>query len=243
MSGHSKWSTIKHKKGIADIKRGKLFSKVAKAITIATKEGQSDDPSSNARLRLAVEQAKAINMPKDSIKKAIDKGVGRGERVELQQVSYEGFGPEKVACVVDCITDNKNRTAQEIKAFFDRGGGSLAGPGSTTYLFEKKGLLLVTRAEDVEAQLLKLIDLGIDDVDEDGELVEVYTKLEQLDEMKKKVEEAGFSIKEASPVLKPVSLIAVKDKDKQDKVIRFLEKLEDHDDVQKVYCNVDIIND
>lgn len=241
MSGHSKWSTIKHQKAAADQKRGKVFSRVAKAISIAVKEGKSGDSESNPRLRLAIEQAKTVNMPKENIKRAIEKGLGRGEGGDLQTVMYEGFGPQKVAIVVECITDNKNRTGAEIKSFFERGGGNLGAPGSASYLFEKKGLILIEKKRDVQEQILQLIDLGIEDIGEDETLIEVYTKAEQLEELKEKIEKAGFVIKEAGLALKPVNLIALEEPEKKQKVLKFLEELDDLEDVQKVYCNADFI--
>lgn len=241
MSGHSKWSTIKHQKAVTDQKRGKAFSKLAKIITIAAKEGQSGDVESNSRLRLAIELAKAGNMPKENIKRAIDRGLGKGEGSELVSVVYEGFGPEKVACLAECVTDNKNRTGAEIKSFFERGGGGLGSPGSTAYLFEKKGLILVEAGSDPEEQILKLIDFGIDDVNQEEGIIEVYTQSSKLEKTKEQVIKAGFAIKEASLVLKPTTLVPVKDSHKQEKIIAFLQALEDLDDVLRVYCNVDII--
>lgn len=241
MSGHSKWSTIKHQKAVADQKRGKIFSKIAKAISIAVKEGKSGDPENNPRLRLVIEQAKSVNMPKTNIKRAIERGLGRGEGGELQTIVYEGFGPEKVAIVVECVTDNKNRTAAEIKSFFEKKGGGLGAPGSASYLFEKKGLILVEKEKDVQEQLLKLIDLGVEDVEEDEVLIEVYTKPEQLEETKERIEKVGFVVKEASLALKPITLIPIEKPVRREKVLSFLKELEDFDDVQKVYCNADFI--
>lgn len=241
MSGHSKWSTIKHQKAATDQRRGKVFSKIAKVISVAAKESQSDNPEKNARLRLAIEQAKSVNMPKDNIKRAIQRGLGGGEGVNLETIIYEGFGPERVALVAECVTDNKNRTGSEIKSFFERGGGSLGAPGSTSYLFEKKGLILVQKEKDSQEQILKLIDLGIEDVEEDEFLIEVYTKAEQWEKFKKKIEKAGFTIKEASLALRPKILIPIENREKKEKILKFLEGLEDLDDVQKVYCNADFI--
>jgi len=241
MSGHSKWSTIKHQKAVADKKRGKIFSKMAKAISVVVKESQSGDPDKNPRLRLAIEQAKSVNMPKNNIKRAIERGLGGGDGARLEEINYEGFGPERVAVVVECVTDNKNRAGSEVKSFFDRGGGNLGSPGSTSYLFEKKGLILIEKGKDSEEQLLKLIDLGVEDVEEDEFLIEVYTKPDQLEEFKKKIEELGFTIKEARLDLKPKVLVPIEDEAKKEKIIKFLEGLEDLDDTQKVYCNVDFI--
>jgi YebC/PmpR family DNA-binding regulatory protein len=240
MSGHSKWSTIKHAKGAADAKRGKMFSKVGRAIAIAVKEGGSDNPESNAHLRLAIEQARAINMPKDNIKRAIDRGAGRGGSGVLETITYEGFGPEKTAIIVECVTDNRNRTTSEIKSFFEKGGGNLGSPGSTAYLFQKCGFILAAKtSQDTQADLLKLIDLGVEDVEEAGDLIEVYTKPEQLEEFKGKIAAAGFNVKEASLTFKPVSVMTISDSRQKERILNFLQDLDDFEDVQKVYCNAD----
>lgn len=241
MSGHSKWSTIKHQKGAADAKRGKLFSKLGRAISVAVREGKSDNPETNSKLRLAMEQAKAINMPKENINRAIEKGMGRGDAGQLETVIYEGFGPEKTAVMIECVTDNKNRTGSEIKSFLERSGGGLGSPGSTSYLFEKKGLILVEKSGNSEEQILKLIDLGIEDVEEEEGFIEVYTKLEQLEEIKEKITKVGFVIKEASLAFKPLSFITIEEQTKKDKLLHFLETVEDLDEVQKVYCNADFV--
>ncbi len=240
MSGHSKWSTIKHQKGAADAKRGKMFSKVGRAIAIAVKEGGSDSPESNAHLRLAIEQARAINMPKDNIKRAIYRGAGRGGSGVLETITYEGFGPEKTAIIVECVTDNRNRTTSEIKSFFEKGGGNLGSPGSTAYLFQKRGFILVAKTnQDAQADLFKLIDLGVEDVEEAGDLIEVYTKPEELEEFKGKITAAGFNVKEASLTFKPVSVMTISDSHQKEKILNFLQDLDDFEDVQKVYCNAD----
>lgn len=239
MSGHSKWSTIKHQKSIADAKKGKIFSKIAKAITIAVREGKSAEPENNPRLRLAIEQAKTVNMPKENIKRAIDRGLGKGSESALEAVVYEGYGPEKAALIIECITDNKNRTAAEIKSFFERFGGRLGAPGSVSYLFQKKGMILIVKEGDFESQALKLIDLGIDDFEESNGFVEVYTKVEKVEKLRQKIIESGFKIKESGLVYKPLNLLIIDDKEKKEKVLNFLNKLDEMDDVQRIFCNVD----
>jgi YebC/PmpR family DNA-binding regulatory protein len=242
MSGHSKWSTIKHQKGTADVKRGKAFSKIGRAISVAVKEGGGTTPESNARLRLAIEQARAINMPKDNIKRAIDKGAGIAGTGILETVTYEGFGPEKIAVIIDCVTDNKNRTSSEIKSYLERVGGNLGSPGSCSYLFQKKGIIILDKtSENSQEEILKLIDLGVDDVEEDGSLIEVYSKPEELEKLKNKIIAAGFIIKEASLTFKPLTLIDISNPDKKKKILSFLESLDDFDDVQKIYCNVNFL--
>lgn len=214
---------------------------MAKAISIAAKDGQSGDPEKNPRLRLVIEQAKSANMPKQNIQRAIKRGLGREGGAGLETVSYEGFGPEKIAVVVECVTNNKNRTASEVKSFFERGGGNLGAPRSASYLFEKKGLILIKKGKDLQEQILKLIDLGVEDIEEDEFLIEVYTKAEELEKFKKEIGKMGFIIKEASLALKPKNLISIKDKEKKKKILKFLEGLEDLEDTQKVYCNAEFI--
>jgi YebC/PmpR family DNA-binding regulatory protein len=240
MSGHSKWSTIKHQKAITDQKRGKIFSKLGKAIAVAAKQGASGDPETNAKLRLAMEQARAANMPKENVKRAIEKGLGTGGDSGLQVITYEGFGPEKTAIIVECITDNKNRTAAEIKSFFERAGGNLGVPGSATYMFEKNGLILIEKQGNGEEQMLTLIDLGAKDVVLEGNLIEVYTLPQQLEEMKKNILGKGFKIKETNLTFKPKTFVPLHG-NKKEKLLKFLEQLDDFEDVQKVYCNAEFI--
>ncbi len=237
MSGHSKWSTIKRKKQATDAARGKLFSKLSRAISIAVKTGGGPNPETNNKLRVVIETAKAANMPKTNIERALTKGVG-GEA--LEEVTYEGFGPAGVNIIVEAASDNKNRTAQEIKGIFDRGGGKLGGPGSVSYNFDPKGLLVVSKGKDVEKQMLTLIDLGAEDVEETEDGVEVYVNPSDLSSCKDKIENAKFEVTSAELVQKPKTLQLIADKEKAQKVLSFLEKVEEHDDVQKVFANLDI---
>jgi len=240
MSGHSKWSTIKHQKASEDQKRGRVFSKLAKAITVAVKERANGDPNTNAKLRLIMEQAKQANMPRDNIQRAIDRGLGKGEGAQLETVLYEGFGPDRVAVVIECVTDSRNRTTSEIKAFLERTGGSLGAPGSTNYLFEKKGLILIKKNQNLEEQMLKLMDLGIDDIDEGEKTIEAYTRANELDSLKDKIQTAGFSIEGLGLILKAKTVVPIEG-DKREKIIQFLSGLDELEDVQKVYCNADFI--
>lgn len=235
MSGHSKWSTIKRQKEATDAKRGLLFSKLARAITIAAKDGAISD--SNFKLRLAIERARAANMPKDNIDRAISRADG-GESVD--EVTYEGFGPNGIAVVVQAVTDNKNRTAQEIKNLFERSGGRLGTPGSVTYQFEQVGQLVVTKKGNSEELILELIDAGAQDVDTTDEGIEVYVASNDLAKMREEVLKREFEVKRAELFLKPKTLVTVSDKLTAKKVISFLELLQTHDDVQSVYANVDI---
>jgi len=242
MSGHSKWSTIKHQKSAEDKKRGKLFSRLVKAIMIAAREG-GGDPQANAKLRMAIDQAKQANMPKENIKRAVERGEGKDGSSQLERVVYEGYGPAKIAVMAECITDNKNRTAAEVKSFFERNDGGLGSPGSVAYLFERKGIISLEKEKDVQDQLLKLIDLGIEDFEEDQELIEIYTQPSQLAEKKKLISQAGFLIRQAEISLEPAVSVTISEPEKKEQILKFLSGLDDLDDVQKIYCNVDLIND
>lgn len=233
MSGHSKWSTIKRQKGLNDKARGQTFSKLSRAITIAVKTGGGPNPDSNYRLRIAIDAARAENMPKDTIDRAINKASG-SENVE--EVTYEGFGPGGVALIIQAATDNRNRTSQEIKTILERGGGSMGQPGSVSFNFDPQGFLLVQKAEDVEEQMLSLIDLGVDDMKETDEGLEVYVAPQELFESKKKIEEAGYSIKVAELIQKPKMYVDL-DEAKAEKLYELLEKLDDLEDVQKIFEN------
>lgn len=245
MSGHSKWSTIKRQKGAADIKRGLTFTKVANSITIAVKTGGLGDPESNPRLRMVMEEAKSVNMPKDNIQRAIDRGLGKLPGQTLEEVTFEGFGPARVAFIIEGVTDNKLRTLQEIKNIFERGGGGLAGGGSVSYMFERVGEIKVkSKGGGKEDEMLELIDLGAEDVedflDENIQKYLVYAQGPELNTMGNKITQAGYGVERAEIVLKPNSLIEIKDKETAQKVLEFTSKLEESDDIQKVYANFDI---
>lgn len=235
MSGHSKWSTIKRAKGAADIKRGLTFTKVANAITIATKLGGSGDPDSNPRLRMVMDEARSVNMPKENIQRAIDRGTRKGEGQSLEEVLYEGFGPSKVAFLVEGVTDNKLRTLQEVKNLFEKAGGHLAGAGAVLYMFERVGELRVKgKGGSIEDEMLELIDLGAKDIQ--GYLV--YTEASNLTEVSNKITQAGYGVERAQLVYKPTIFVEIKDKEASDKVLDFIRKLEESDDIQKVYTNL-----
>lgn len=250
MSGHSKWSTIKRQKGAQDIKRGQTFTKVANAITIAAKMGGSGDPESNPRLRVAIEDAKAVNMPKENVTRAIDRGLGKLPGQTLEEVVFEGFGPSKVAFLLEGVTDNRLRTLQEIKNLFERSGGSLAGQGSVAYMFDRKGEIKVksqrVKKSESQEEELELIDLGAEDIEsfeEDGiRKYLVYVGGSNLNTMSTKLTQTGYRVEQAEVVLKPSTFVEVKDKESAQKVLDFAQKLEEHDDIQKVYANFDIDN-
>lgn len=230
MSGHSKWATIKRQKAAQDMARGKAFSKLSRAITLAAKSGT--DPQTNYKLRVAMEAAKMANMPGSTIDRAIHKAKETGV---LEEITYEGFGPGGVGIVVQAATDNKNRTAQEIKNIFEKGGGALGGPGSVMFNFEPMGYLLVAKEADVNSQMLSIMDLGIIDLEEVEEGIEVYTKATDLFSTKAKVEQL-FTVIRAELILKPKTQTPLDEKD-EGKLLSLLEALESHDDVQKVYDN------
>jgi len=237
MSGHSKWSTIKRAKGAADIKRGLTFTKVANAITIAAKLGGSGDPESNPRLRMIMEEAKAVNMPKENVQRAIDRGLGKLGGQSLEEVLYEGFGPSKVAFLIEGVTDNKLRTLQEVKNLFERSGGSLAGQGSVTYMFDRVGEIRVKgKGGNSEEEMLELIDLGAKDIQD----YLVYTEAANVAEVGNKITQAGYGVESTELVYKPTVLMEIKDKEAAQKVLDFAGKLEELDDIQKVYANFDI---
>jgi YebC/PmpR family DNA-binding regulatory protein len=237
MSGHSKWSTIKRQKGLNDQARGKLFSKFARAISIAAKSGP--DPDANYKLRVVIDSARAANMPKVNIERAISKASESGELVE---VVYEGFGPHGISVIAETVTDNRNRTAQEMKSIFERGGGSLAGPGSVSYNFKPKGLIVIG-GKDAESQILDLIDMGVEDVEEGDGVLEVYVAPSELSSFKQKLENEGYEIMSTDLVMKPVSFKKIDDVSKASQAVGFLEKLEEHEDVQKVFANLDTAAD
>ena len=241
MSGHSKWATIHRQKEVTDAKRGQAFTKLANAIIVAVRAGGGmTDPDSNFKLRLAIEKARQFNMPKENIQRAIERGGGAGGAGQWEEVVYEGYGPGGIAIVVEAATDNKQRTAQEIKNLFEKGGGSLAGPGAVAYQFEKKGFLTLAKPQNTEEEILRIIDLGVEDVEEAPDALEVYTKPEELDLVKKKLEEAGFTVTSFEQIMKPKITIDVTQIEKARQILSFLEKLEDNDDVQKVFANFDI---
>lgn len=248
MSGHSKWSTIKRQKGANDAKKGMTFTKITNAITIATKTGNSGDPSVNPRLRIALEQAKDVNMPKDNVQRAIDKGLGKLPGQVLEEVVYEGFGPGKVALVLEAVTDNKMRTLQEIRNLFERSGGSLGGAGSSIYMFNKIGeIKVVSKMGDLETEILDLIDIGAEDVEdfkEDGvQKYLVYVQSHKLNTMSTIITQKGYRIEFFEVVLKPTINVEVRGQETAKKALKFIEKLQEHDDIQKVYSNIDIPDD
>lgn len=246
MSGHSKWSTIKRAKGVTDIKRGLTFTKVANAVTIAVKLGGSGDPESNPRLRMVIDEARSVNMPKDNIQRAIDRGLGKGDQKALEEVLYEGFGPLKTAFLVEGVTDNKLRTLQEVKNIFDKGGGAMAGQGAVSYMFQRKGEIKVRQrvTGNSEQEMLELIDLGAEDVidymEEGAQKYLVYTEISQLNVVAKKIGEVGFVVESSELIYKPNITVEIPDSESAQKVLDFAQRLEDLDDVHKVFANFEV---
>ena len=239
MSGHSKWSQIKRKKGVADAKRGQVFTKLIKEITVAARFG-GGDPEGNARLRTAIAAAKAENMPKDNIERAIKKGTGELEGVTYEEFPYEGYGPGGAAVLVEVLTDNKNRTTAEIRHIFSRSGGNLGEAGSVAWMFHKKGYIVIDKAAIDEDKLMEVtLDVGAEDIEAGAKEYEVTTDPQKLDAVKKALEKAGVKYQLAELTMYPQSTVAIDGKH-ADQMLRLMEQLEEHDDVQKVYANFDI---
>ena len=239
MSGHSKWASIKHKKALVDAKRGKMFTKVIREITVAARIG-GGDPDTNPRLRLAISNAKNVNMPADNIERAIKKGTGTLEGATYEEVFYEGYGPEGAAIYVQCLTDNKNRTASEIRNIFSKKSGNMAGQGSVAWLFEKKGLIVVDRAKASEDQLMELVlNAGAEDLSQAGEKFEILSSPADFEAVKKALDQARISYESADLRLIPKNLVPVSPANAR-AVLALIEAFDDHDDVQNVYVNCDI---
>ena len=238
MSGHSHYSTIKRAKEANDAQRGKIFSKFAREIGIVVREGGGADPAFNYKLRMVLDKARAANMPKENIERSLHQVQGKLEA--LEKITYEGFGPGNISVIVEAATDNKNRTSQEIKNLFERGGGKMAGFGAVSFNFENKGLLVVQKNEKPDEQMLKMIDLGVEDIDETSDGFEVYTQPDKLYEVKGRLERAGFTVISAELYMKPKMFQTVTNSDDAKKAIAFIDLLNDHDDVQNVFSNLDV---
>lgn len=241
MSGHSKWKTIKHQKDAADAKRGKVFTKLGNAITIAVKQGGGGDPDSNPRLRLAIDAARTENMPKENIQRAIDRGAGKGEGGELHEAVYEGFAPHGINVIVEAATDNLQRTSAEIKNIFEKNGGAFGQPGSSSYLFKRMGEIFVKKNGKSFDDLFSVaLDSGAEDIEESGDEVVVYTQPPDLFRIKDELTAKGLEITEAKQTMKPISTIKIESKDDYDKVVDFLSTLEQMEDVQEIYSNLQV---
>lgn len=240
MSGHSKWSTIKHKKGAADAKRGKVFTRIIKEMTVAARLG-GGDAEGNPRLRAAVAEAKASNMPKDNIDRAIKRGTGELEGATYEEVTYEGYGPGGVAIIVEALTDNTNRTTPEIRHMFEKHGGNFGTPGSVKFQFEKKGYFAVEKKSVGEDKLMEIVlDAGADDLQtDDADVYEIYTTTENFEPVRQALESAKIATVEGKLDMIPARYVAV-DEAKSKQIMRLLESLDDHDDTQNVYSNFEV---
>ena len=239
MSGHSKWAQIKRKKGVADVKKGAMFTRLGREIAIAAREG-GGDPNANFALRLAVDKARANNMPKENIERAIKRGTGElSEGGQLEDVMYEGYGPGGSALLVQVLTDNRNRAASDVRHLFTRGGGNLAAANAVAWMFEKKGVITIENVKNADELELEVIDAGADDFKMDGNVLEVYCAPEQLKAVREALEKRKIAITSAELAWIAKTPAQVTD-DQAVQTMRLMESLEEHDDVQKVYSNLDI---
>jgi YebC/PmpR family DNA-binding regulatory protein len=239
MSGHNKWSSIKHKKAKVDAQRGRIFTKLIKEITVAARLGGGDE-SANPRLRAAIAAAKAHNMPAANIERAIKRGTGELPGVHYEEVTYEGYGPGGVAIMIEALTDNKNRTVAELRHLFSKHNGNLAESGSVSWIFEKKGVILVKADQVSEDDLMMVVlDAGAEDIKSDGHSYEVLTEPENFEAVKKAIEEAGIPIDSAEVTMYPKTTVKVEGK-QAEQLLKLMDALDDHDDVQHVYANFDI---
>jgi YebC/PmpR family DNA-binding regulatory protein len=240
MSGHSKWHTIKHKKGALDAKRGKIFTKLIKEITVAARTGGSGDVDANARLRKAVNDAKAQNMPNDTIDRAIKRGTGELEGVNYDEITYEGYGPNGVAVLIETMTDNRNRTVAELRHIFSKNGGNLGEAGSVAWMFDKKGYIVVDKAAKNEEELFEIaIDAGADDLQDGGDVFEILTEPDNFETVHEAVKSAGIEPQAAEVSMIPQNYIKLEGGDATT-MMKLYDALDDNDDVQKVYANFDI---
>ena len=238
MSGHSKWSSIKHKKAATDAKRGQLFTKLARAISVAAREG-GGDPESNYTLAAAIEKARSFSMPKDNIQRAIDRGTGEGDGGEIERTTYEGYGPAGVAVLVEALTDNRNRTSAEVRHAFDKHGGSLGEPGSVAWQFESKGVIMVDGGRYSEDDLIAAIDAGAEDVIADGNSLKVVSAAENLASVRTALGDAGVEIESAELAMEPRAVVEIAEESDARAVMRLMDTLDDHDDVDSVHANFD----
>ncbi|MFA6636238.1 MAG: YebC/PmpR family DNA-binding transcriptional regulator [Candidatus Omnitrophota bacterium] len=240
MSGHSKWASIKHKKGALDAKRGKLFTKLIREVTVAAREG-GGDVDSNPRLRLAVQKAKDANMPADNIERGIKKGTGELEGVSYENISFEGYSVGGVAVIVEVLTDNRNRATSSVRAAFSKRGGNMAGAGSVAFQFDKKGVFTIKKGGMSEEQLFEIIlDAGAEDMEVEDEFYEVVCAVQDFDKVRTALTAKGIEVESGELSMVPKNTVKVDDVDVARKILALVDDLEDNDDVQNVYCNFDI---
>lgn len=242
MAGHSKWANIKHKKAREDAKRGKIFTKIARQITLAAREG-GGDPEANFKLRLAINKARTVNMPNENIERAIARGTGALESDNFEEVTYEGYGPGGVAILVEAATDNRNRTASEVRHTFSKNGGNLGETGCVAWMFETKGLIIIQSEEgaavDEDEVMMAALEAGAEDVRVEEDAIEIITAPEDLEAVEKGLKAAGFQVASAEVTMLPQNTVAVEGEEAQ-RVLKLIDALEDLDDVQEVYTNADI---
>jgi len=240
MSGHSKWATIKHKKGALDAKRGALFTKLIKEITIAAKNG-GGNPDGNPRLRTAIGKAKEANMPSDNIERAVKKGTGELPGVVYEEIAYEGYGPNGVAVLVEAVTDNKNRTTAEVRTLFEKKGGNMSGAGSVAWQFAKKGFIVVKKEAAEEDKVMSVaLDSGASDFSSDKDVYEITTEPQDFENVKKAITDAGIATESAELTRIPSATVKIAGAELAKTIMGLIESLEDHEDVQNVYANFDI---
>ncbi|MCR5073093.1 MAG: YebC/PmpR family DNA-binding transcriptional regulator [Clostridiales bacterium] len=239
MSGHSKWANIKNKKEKTDAQRGKVFTKIGREIAIAVKEGGGPDPVNNSKLRDVIAKAKAANMPNDNINRSIKKAAGEGSSVNYEEITYEGYGPGNMAVIVQVLTDNRNRIAAEMRHIFDKSGGNLGASGCVGWMFDKKGLIVIERGAmmDEDEVMMAALDAGAEDFVTQDDAFEVYTSPSDFSTVREALENAGYSFFSAEVQMIPQNAVNINDKETAEKVERFLDNLDDNDDVQEVFHN------
>ncbi|MFW6232526.1 MAG: YebC/PmpR family DNA-binding transcriptional regulator, partial [Bacteroidota bacterium] len=240
MAGHSKWANIKHRKGRQDAKRGKIFTRLAKEITISARQG-GGDPDTNPRLRLAVTNARAVNMPSDNITRAIKKGTGEIEGVNYEEVTYEGYAPNGVAVILEAVTDNKNRTVAEIRSMFSKLGGNMGETNSVAWNFDRMGVIIIKTDGKSEDELLEhVLESGAEDLEYDEDTSRVVCPMENFAQVNRYFEEKGFAVEEARLEYIPQNMVKISTSDDAKKILKFIDTFEDHDDVQNLFSNADI---
>ena len=242
MSGHNKWSTIKHKKEKTDAQRGKIFTKIGREIVIAVREGGSADPNTNGKLRDVIVKAKAVNMPNDNITRSIKKAAGEGDSASYKEINYEGYGAGGVAFIVECVTDNLNRTASEVRHLFDKNGGALGANGCVSWKFERKGVIEIDNSNNLDEDELMMLalDAGAADVEVGDGMAILYTDPNDFSQVRENLEKAGCTFLEAERAMVPNNTVEVSDPETVEKVRKLLDWLEDYDDTQNVYHNADL---
>ena len=240
MSGHSKWATIKHKKGAQDKARGKLFAKLIRQVEVAAREGGSD-VTANASLRAMVQKARDASVPMDTIERAVKRGTGELEGVRYEPITYEGYAPGGVALIVECLSDNRNRTGSEVRSTFTRNGGSMAEPGAVSWQFVRKGVLALPKSAGAEDDIMLLaLEAGADDLSDEGELWQVTCPPNELSAVRKVLEDAGIPVADSDLTLIPTTVVPIEEEGEARRILRLIDLLEEHDDVQAVYANFDI---